>query len=163
DLRTRGLALRPHEAVAIVQALIYGPEASTAARSPYGPPTPETVEVTDEGSVVCTCSAATPAVSEIAILLQALLPSDPRIPGGLRSATSRALLEVGAPPFDSIAECSRPLARFERGDRAEVVRGLFDRLPNDGTPGRAGASIVGPASAAGSSIESPPSSDRPLR
>src|SRR5204862_1831449 len=96
DLRDRGVALRPHEAVAIAQLLIHRPEASASvARPPYGPPTPETVEVAIDGSVVCTCSAATPAVSEIAIVLHALLPPETtRAPGGLRYAIGRALLEV---------------------------------------------------------------------
>src|SRR5205807_3405203 len=86
------------------------------------------VEVDSDGTVVCTCSAATPAVSEVAILLHALLPPDTtRAPGGLRYAIHRALLEVEAPPFDSIEDFSRTLARFERGDRADVVRGLVER------------------------------------
>jgi len=128
-LRDAEITLRPHEAVAIAQLLIHHPEASAAvARPPYGPPTPESVEVDSDGTVVCTCSASTPAVSEVAILLHALLPPDTtRAPGGLRYAIHRALLEVEAPPFDSIEDFSRALARFERGDRAEVVRGLVER------------------------------------
>jgi len=128
-LRDAGVALRPHEAVAIAQLLIRQPEVSEpVVNPPYGPPTPESVEVDSDGSVVCTCSATTPAVSELAILLNALLPPEiTRVPGGLRYAIGRALLEVEAPPFDSIEDFSRALARFERGDRRDVVRGLLER------------------------------------
>jgi Tol biopolymer transport system component len=128
-LRDGGVSLRPHEAVAIAQLLIHQPEMSEpVARPPYGPPTPESVEVDADGSVVCTCSATTPAVSEVAILLNELLPPEiTRVPGGLRYAIGRALLEVEAPPFDSIEDFSRALARFERGDRRDVVRGLIER------------------------------------
>jgi Tol biopolymer transport system component len=127
-LREAGVTLRPHEAVAVAQLLIHRPEASAAvAHAPYGPPTPESVEVDVDGTVVCTGAATTPAVSEIAILLQSLLPPDTRAPGGLRYAIHRALLEVEAPPFDSIEDFSRALARFERGDRTDVVRGLVER------------------------------------
>jgi Tol biopolymer transport system component len=128
-LRDAGVALLPHEAVAIAQLLIRHPDVSEpVAHAPYGPPTPESVEVEADGSVLCTCSATTPAVSEVAILLNALLPPEiTRVPGGLRYAIGRALLEVEAPPFDSIEDFSRALARFERGDRREVVRGLVER------------------------------------
>ena len=128
-LRDAGVGLLPHEAVAIAQLLIRHPDVSEpVAHAPYGPPTPESVEVEADGSVLCTCSATTPAVSEVAILLNALLPPEiTRVPGGLRYAIGRALLEVDAPPFDSIEDFSRALARFERGDRREVVRGLVER------------------------------------
>src|SRR6184192_2397220 len=114
-LHERGLVLRPHEAVAIAQALIHRSlQSESVVRPPYGPPTAETVELTSDGSVACVCCAATPAVSEIAILLQELLPpGKTRVPGGLRYALGRALLEVDAPPFDSIEDFSRALARYE--------------------------------------------------
>src|SRR5581483_1374240 len=129
DLIDRGVALRPHEAVAIAQMLIHQPEASVyAAHAPFGPPTPDTVLLMNTGAVVCMCSATTPAVSEIAIFLHELLPPEKtRIPGGLRYAIGRALLEVEAPPFDSIEDFSRALARYEQGDREEVIRGIIER------------------------------------
>src|SRR5439155_15422134 len=143
-LRERGVTLRPHEAVAIAQSLIHRREASASvARPPYGPPTPDTVEVASDGSVVCICLAATPAVSEVAILLHALLPLEKtRAPGGLIYAIGRALLEVEAPPFDSVDDFSRALSRFERGDREEVVRSLVERsLDRSGAASHSGGPV----------------------
>src|SRR5262249_2093850 len=78
----------------------------------------------------CAGCAATPAVSEIAALLETLIPSGtPRVSGPLRYAIARGLLEVDAPPFDSLEEFSRTLERFERGDRTTVVRELVRRRP----------------------------------
>ncbi len=129
DLRSLDVAIAPHEAVAIAQLLIARPDASeSVVRPPFGPLGLDTVVLGADGSVVSTCSAATPAVSEVAILLNAMLPPEhTRVPGGLRYAISRALLEVDAPPFDSIGEFSRALARFEHGEREEVVRALMER------------------------------------
>src|SRR5205807_2479176 len=107
----------PHEAIAIVQTLIDQPDASAAvAQPPYGPPSLDSVELQVDGLVVCRRLATRPAVSEIAILLQALLPPGP-VPGGLRYAMGRALLETDGPPFDSIDDFSEVLARYEKGDR----------------------------------------------
>ncbi len=91
-----------------------------------------------DGSVECGCST-TPAVSEIAILLESLLrgggaPS----PGGLRYTIARALLDVEAPPFDSLDEFSRALMRFERGDRREIVRSLLSRADAVAASGEGG-------------------------
>lgn len=124
QLLNEGVVLAPHEAVAIAQALIAGD--GPAADAPHGAPTIETVELTATGDVVSP-SESRPAVSEIAILLQAMLDGAPRVPGALRYAIARALLEVEGPPFDSIEEFSRALARHERGDRGAVVRGLLER------------------------------------
>jgi hypothetical protein len=49
------------------------------------------------------------------------------VPGGLRYAVGRALLEVEAPPFDSADEFSSALSRFEAGDRREQVARLYER------------------------------------
>jgi hypothetical protein len=68
-----------------------------------------------------------PAVSEVAILLEAMLPAGTRLPATLRYTIARALLNVDAPPFDSIEELSSALARFERNDRDAVIRDLVDR------------------------------------
>jgi hypothetical protein len=97
------------------------------AQAPFGPPTPETVHLDRDGSVVCMGCDVAPAVSEVAILLQAMLTSAVKVPGGLRYALARALLEVDARPFDSLADFSRTLARFEQGDRRGVVRSLLER------------------------------------
>jgi hypothetical protein len=49
------------------------------------------------------------------------------MPGGLRYAIARALLDVDAPPFDSLADFSATLGRFEQGDRRLVLRLLAHR------------------------------------
>jgi hypothetical protein len=128
DLRARGVALSTYEAVAIVQALIHSDQSPSDAQPPYGPPTNETVTIDADGMVACLTSAATPAVSEVAILLQDLLSMGTiGVPRALRFALARALLEVEAPPFDSIEEFSRTLERFEGGDRRRLIRDLYQR------------------------------------
>jgi len=72
----------------------------------------------------------TPSVFEAALLLQSMLPAGAgQVPGALRYAIARGLLEVVAPPFESIGDFSRALQRFERGDRRAAVRGLLNRMP----------------------------------
>ena len=77
--------------------------------------------------MVCRACLAAPAVSEIARLVQSMLPADARIPGALRYTLARALLEVDARPFDSLDEMSATLARHEDGDRRETLRALWQR------------------------------------
>jgi hypothetical protein len=130
ELLSRGIVIAPHEAVAIAQQLIRGccaaPGSDLAALEPLSL---ATVHVRADGAVECPGYAATPAVSEIAILLDALVPAGtPHMPGGLRYAIARALLDVDAPPFDSIADFSATLGRFEQGDRTLVVRLLARRV-----------------------------------
>jgi hypothetical protein len=68
----------------------------------------------------------------VAIFLQGILPSMPsHMVGSVRYLVARALLDVDAPPFDSLEDFSRALARHERGDRTEVVRRLLDRARSD--------------------------------
>ncbi|HEY2907404.1 MAG TPA: hypothetical protein VGJ29_16000 [Vicinamibacterales bacterium] len=125
--------IEPHEAVAIVQQLIR-PEVDRGEHpvdftdpSP-GPLSTDRVRLEADGSAVCVGSDATPAVSEAANLLQRILPhGGSQVPGGLRYTIARALLDVEAPPFDSLEDFSRALARFERGDRREVVQRLLER------------------------------------
>jgi hypothetical protein len=129
DLLRSGVSLQTPEAVAIVQQLIFSRPADVPPRPPFGPPTIENVFVGADGAVTCVACAATCAVSEMAALLQAMLPpARPGVPGSLRYAIARALLEVDAPPFDSLDEFSRALARHERGDRMAAVRDLFARI-----------------------------------
>ncbi len=49
------------------------------------------------------------------------------VPGELRYIVSRALLEVEAPPFDSLQEFSADIERFERGNRTAVIASLYQR------------------------------------
>jgi hypothetical protein len=124
----RRVTFQPHEALAVAQSLIDGtPFAPPEA--PYGPPSLDTVEVREDGLAACIRSDAKPAVPEIALLLEAMLPPPTQgVPPGVRYAIARALLETEAPPFDSIDDFSRALRRHEQGDRTEVLRGLVERF-----------------------------------
>src|SRR5688572_27043688 len=129
----RGVVVRPHEAVAIAQQLIHS-TVDVELTPPLGPPTVESVVIFSDGRVASLSSAATPAVSEIGRLLESMLPKGhgQSVPGGLRYAVARALLEVDAPPFDSLQALSSSLARFETGDRPQVVRALVARAEATG-------------------------------
>jgi len=125
ELQRAGVTVEPEEAVAIVQQLIAAlrdggqPE---PLEPPFGPPTPETVVLHSDGTVTCRGCDATPAVSEIARLLDAMLQAGVSRPAGaLRYTIARARLDVDAPPFDSIEHLSRALARFESGPRERAV------------------------------------------
>ena len=122
DVLGQGVRIEPHEAVAIAQLLIDGGAVA---------PSPENVQLSTDGTAWCVGCDVTPAVFEIAGLLQKLIPSGaPGVSGALRYVIARGLLDVDAPPFDSLAEFSRTLERFERGDRAAVVRALIARHVN---------------------------------
>ena len=126
--------LQPAEAVAILQQLIHAP-APTSLTEPFGPPTAATVFVGTDGSVTCTTCDAPPVVSELAALLDAMLPpggTSPIVPGGLRYIVARARMEVDAPPFDSVFEFSQALARHERGDRSAVILSALARVKAQG-------------------------------
>jgi WD40-like Beta Propeller Repeat len=127
---SRGVALEPHEAVAVAQ-LVIAAAGRGPVEPPFGPPTLENVVLAVDGAVSCPHCGATPAVSEIGRLLAAMLPPKiaVRVPGGLRYTIARALTEVDAPPFDSIAALSIVLERYERGDRNQAVRGIVSRTP----------------------------------
>jgi hypothetical protein len=137
EIINRGVELKWFEAVAIAQQLIAsiaaGVQPAVAGdvrpTSPLGPPSLDNVRLTPDGSVVCRACARTPAVSEIAVLLEAMLPRrrTPAAPGALRYTIARALLEVDAPPFDSLAELSAALTRLEQGERSGVLRDLSAR------------------------------------
>jgi len=129
DQLLQATTLQPPEAVAIVQQLIATPNAERLT-PPLGPPTTATVFVAADGSVSCSTSDSTFAVSELASLLDVMLPSgvaNNAIPGGLRYTIARARMEVDAPPFDSLSEFSRALARHERGERTAVIRRMIAR------------------------------------
>src|SRR4029453_4028806 len=115
------------------------PDAATNPR--FGPPSACNVYLESDGSVSCAACDVTFATSEVARFLQEILPPETsRMPGSLRYAIARALLEVDAPPFDSVAEFSEALGRYERGDRAARVIAVLDRAraalapPGDQSP-----------------------------
>jgi len=132
ELRTAGITLDADEAVAIAQQLIRAlrdQEDADETQPPFGPPSPDNVFLKDDGSVVCRGCTITPAVSEVGIFLDTLLPArSPRVPGRLRYTIARALLNVDVPPFDSLDDLSRDLARHQRGTPADLVRGVLARF-----------------------------------
>src|SRR5262249_39373107 len=132
EILRAGVRIEAEEAVAIAQRLIATLRDGTGAgpvEPPFRPPTSGRVVLRDDGSVSCRGCDATPAVSEIARLLEALLPPAPaRIPGGLRYTIARALLDVDVAPFDSLDELSETLARYERGPRDQIVIRLLQRF-----------------------------------
>jgi hypothetical protein len=134
ELRARGITIEPAEAVAVAQQLISDllNHRASEVQPPYGPPSADNVWLHDDGSVVCRGCKTTPAVSEVGIFLEALLPAgSPRVPGGLRYTIARALLNVDVPPFDSLADFSRDLERHERGQSADLVRRVLARASGE--------------------------------
>jgi hypothetical protein len=131
ECRATGVVFEADEAVAIAQQLITSlrdPGNTVEVHTPYGPPSAENVFLEDDGSVACRGCRMTPVVSEVAIFLEDLLPpGSPRVPGGLRYTVARALLNVDVPPFDSLDDFSRDLARHERGNRTTLVRRALAR------------------------------------
>ena len=126
DLRVRGVTLTTGEALAIAQSLFE--TSPDDACPPFGPLSAENVVLRSDGAVTSRACAATPTVLEAAILLEELLPDGhAHVPGALRYTLGRGLHEVAAPPFDSLADFSRALRRFEQGARAAMVRGVYVR------------------------------------
>jgi hypothetical protein len=122
ELLSDGFILSPDEVVAITERLIH--QAPDAPQPPFGPLTPERIQVSTDGAVLSHC-AATPTVAELAILMQDLLAKTPHVPGGLRYAIARALHEVDAPPFDSLEEFAATLARHAPRRRDDTLRRLI--------------------------------------
>lgn len=137
ELQAAGTQLEADEAVAIAQQLIEvlrDPRANAEVEPPYGPPSAETVFLKSDGTVSCRGCGTTPGVSEVGIFLHALLREGAaKVPGGLRYTIARALLDVDVPPFDSLDDFSRDLARHERGGRTEIVRRLLRRARGERT------------------------------
>jgi hypothetical protein len=129
DVLNTGAAFDHHAAVAIVQELIESIATGVDVNPPFGPPSLENVWLASDGSVACHACATSPAVFEMAILLDAMLPrsANVRVPGALRYTIARGLLEVDVSPFDSINDFAAALARHEPEDRRTVLRDLYSR------------------------------------
>ena len=128
NLIRRGVRLQPHEAVAIAQRVIAALTDDLNAHAASGPPTIETVYIAADGAVSCP-GCATPSVFEIGLFLDSMLAHGCgiKVPGALQYLVARALGEVEAPRFASVAEVSQVLTRCEDGDSRTVVAGLFAR------------------------------------
>lgn len=130
EVQQAGVTIEAEEAVAIAQQLIVAlsrRDHAAFAEPPYGPPSPSNVLLGDDGSILCRACETTPAVSEVAILLKAMLPPETRVPGALRYTIARALLDVDVPPFDSLGDLSETLARYERGSRDAIIAHVMQR------------------------------------
>jgi Tol biopolymer transport system component len=129
DVLNTGAVFDHHAAVAIVQELIASIANGVDVKPPFGPPSLENVWLASDGSVACRACATSPAVFELAILLDAMLPrgGNVRVPGALRYTIARGLLEVDVSPFDSINDFAAALARHEPADRRAVLRDLYSR------------------------------------
>jgi TolA-binding protein len=129
DMIDRGVELKFHEAVAIVQQLITAFDADVPPSSPIGSSSADTlvplsldsVRLCSDGSVIC-CAGASPSVEEITVLFEAMLPR-----GGRDTIAAWSLGEVDAPPFHSLAQLSASLKRQEEGDRSVVLCDLYGR------------------------------------
>src|SRR5947207_10092496 len=133
EVMGRGVTIQPHEAVAVAQevASAAAAEPSTTGSS-HAPPALQTVRLGPDGSVTSAASDGVPSISEIATFLQAMLASPGKVTGALRFMIARALLEVDVPPFDSLEEFLRVLARFESSDRRAALRLLVERYLSAG-------------------------------
>jgi hypothetical protein len=129
DVLNSGAAFDHHAAVAIVLELIESIATGVDVKPPFGPPSLENVWLASDGSVACHACATSPAVFEMAILLDAMLPrsGNVRVPGALRYTIARGLLEVDVSPFDSIDDFAAALARHQPEDRRTVLRDLYSR------------------------------------
>jgi hypothetical protein len=146
----RGLRLETHEAVALARSLM---------AHPCGIPTPENIQLGSDGSASFISSNGMPTVASVADLLLILLPADaPNVPAPLHYAIARGLAAVEAPPFGSLSEFSKTLARFEKGATRDVLRGILLRSTRPSRPSVApiaAASMAVPPRAAGPSPASP--------
>ncbi|MEO6237344.1 MAG: hypothetical protein ABIQ52_10130 [Vicinamibacterales bacterium] len=130
-LLARGVQLTTHEAVALAQELL--------GRA-SGIPSPQNIFLAADGSGSCVDEGGAPSVKDIAGLLHELLPAGTAgVPAPLRYAIARGLQAVEAPPYETLADLSHALQRFEGGERREVLRGLLQRVT------RAPRSLVVPA------------------
>ena len=107
DLLDRGVVVQAHEAVAIVQQLIQD-GTSSGGSLPAGPPSVTGIRLQNDGQAITPDCDVTPSVFEAALLLESMLPAGAgQVPGALRYALARGLLEVVAPPFASISASTR--------------------------------------------------------
>jgi len=129
-----GVALDHQTAIAIAKELIASIAAGVDVAPPFGPPSLDNVVLESDGSVTCRACATSPAVFEIALLLDAMLPHDSRIrvPGALRYTIARGLHEVDVPPFDSLRDFAAALERHAAGDRRALLRKLYARIDQRG-------------------------------
>ncbi|HZT76100.1 MAG TPA: hypothetical protein VFA27_05545 [Vicinamibacterales bacterium] len=96
------LPLEPHEAVAVTQQFLFNRMVAE-----------ERISVAEAGEV-----------------LDALVAETRQVPAPLRYTVARARGIVEAAPFASVRDLAPALKRFERGDRAAIVRDVLARVPS---------------------------------
>jgi len=135
DVMVRAVELQPCEAVAIAQQVIVSTDIDAGQRSPHAALSLDSIRLGADGSVVCEPCVTRPGPAEIGRLLAEMLPHNgsARVPGALRFTIARALLQVEAPPFDSVFQLSAVLSRHEQRDRIAIVRDLYARAATKST------------------------------
>ena len=154
---SRRHGLDSHQAVAVVIALIEQCPSvdggdSTSTETPL---TAEHVQLSADATVTCDRIGAR-TVPDVGRFLSSLLPQQGPVPGALRYAIARAQQDVDAPPFGSLEEFAAALERFEKGNRQEVLRGLYSEvvvLP--GLPQASAAQVAVPQAVASPVMTSP--------
>lgn len=126
-----GVTVTSEEAVAIVQELIASAAHNDESdESPVAAvPMVDDIHIQSDGSVRSLRTPACLTVRGAGELLDAILPKGEgaRVPGPIRYIVARALGQVDAPSFESIAALSAALSRHEHRDRAAVLHDLCAR------------------------------------
>src|SRR5579872_1068355 len=128
ELAAAGIVLHVAEATAIVLEICR----QYARGSVPGIPSAPVIRLTPDGVLLAEGPITTdrPPIAAAAQLLDDLLPSFDapppyRVPGGLRLIVARALGTLDLPPFDSLDDWCRALARFASDDLAATARNLY--------------------------------------
>ena len=123
----KGIALAPHEAVAVIQRLIEDRLHAAPLRSPSASPlTIDDIDLGSDGAVRCRRPDASPSIAETAGLLDLLLPvRSGAVPDELRLIVARAIHGKGP---DSLADFSAALRSSERGPRSAIIRQLLNAV-----------------------------------
>jgi hypothetical protein len=135
DLLAAGTPVYPHEAVTLVLQVCRYLAWKASIGEPVDVPAVGDIRIDAAGEAVVTdlrSAAAPPAVADVALLLDRLLPeagSDPerRVSGVLRYTVARALGQLDVPAFSNLTQFCAALERFERDPSRDSIGVLFDR------------------------------------
>ena len=128
DLSAAGIRMQPAEAAAVTWDVV---QRANHGHVP-GIPTPNVIRFLGNGTIAVDGPVAPGhSVERAGRLLDALLPgfdapAELRTPGALRIVVARALRTLDLPPYRSVDEFARDVARFAATDHAAVVRSLCD-------------------------------------
>jgi hypothetical protein len=137
ELAAAGIVLHVEEATAIVLEICH----QYTRGSVPGIPSAPVIRLTPDGVLLAEGPITTdrPPIAAAAQLLEDLLPpydAPPpyRVPGGLRLIVARALGTLDLPPFGSLDDWCRALARFASEDLAGTARNLYQAWARAHTP-----------------------------